>query len=198
MSQAGWNTIGVRKSRRPVAVYGNKNCDGLKAPNRKYECVVIAGDKSEVSKWISDYGVNVMDVSRLSKDDADARLFKVCVDYKAKDTALSSDIWPEYGGCRPFLELGSSPTGSQMDNNNIMADRHSIATLNCEGIRKSIYYIRNTTYPSIIVIFCVFRKRGIWMIIFSILTRFILIIYLPLYRVSILRIVSYQVVLKEG
>ena len=34
------------------------------------------------------------------------------------------------------------------------------------------------------------------MIIFSILTRFILIIYLPLYRVSILRIVSYLVVLK--
>ena len=42
-----------------------------------------------------------------------------------------------------FLELGSSPTGSQTENNNIMADRLSIATLNCEGIRRSIDYIRN-------------------------------------------------------
>ena len=110
MSQAGWQTIGVRKSRRPVAVYGNKKSDGLKAPARKYECVVFnvtTGDKSEVSKWISDNDVNVMDVSRLSKDDADAHLFNVCVEYKAKDTVLSSDLWPEYVGCRPFLELGS-------------------------------------------------------------------------------------------
>ena len=42
-----------------------------------------------------------------------------------------------------FLELGSSPTGSQTENNNIMADRLSIATLNCEGIRRSTDYIRN-------------------------------------------------------
>ena len=106
MSQAGWQAIGVRKSRRPVAVYGNKKSDGLKAPARKYECVVFnvtTGDKSEVSKWISDNDVNVMDVSRLSKDDADAHLFKVCVEYKAKDTVLSSDFWPEYVGCRPFF-----------------------------------------------------------------------------------------------
>ena len=124
MSQAGWQTIGVRKSRRPVAVYFNKKSDGLKAPARKYECVVFnvtTGDKSEVSKWISDNDVNVMDVCRQSKDDADAHLFKVCVEYKAKDTMLSSDFWPEYVGCRPFLELGSSPTGSQTENNNIMA-----------------------------------------------------------------------------
>ena len=96
-----------------------------------------------------------------------------------------------------FLELGSSPTGSQTQNNNIMADRLSIATLNCEGIRRSTDYIRN--YLSIHNCdICVFRKHGTWMIIFSILIRFILIIYLRLYRVSILRILSYQVVLKEG
>ena len=52
-----------------------------------------------MSKWISDNDVNVMDVSRLSKDDADAHLFRVCVEYKAKDTVLSSDFWPEYVGC---------------------------------------------------------------------------------------------------
>ena len=53
MSQAGWQTIGVRKSRRPVVVYDNKKSDGLKPPARKYECVVFnvtTGDKSEVSK----------------------------------------------------------------------------------------------------------------------------------------------------
>ena len=69
MSQTGWQTIGVRKSRRPVAVYGNKKSDGLKVPARKYECVVFnvtTSDKSEVSKWISGNDVNVMDVSRLS------------------------------------------------------------------------------------------------------------------------------------
>ena len=60
-------------------------------------------DKSEVSKWISDNAVNVMDVSRLSNDDAYAHLFKVCVECKAKDTVLCSDFWPEYVGCRPFL-----------------------------------------------------------------------------------------------
>ena len=123
------------KSRRPVAVYGNKKSDGLKVPARKYECVVFnvtTGDKREVSKWISDNDVNVMDVSRLSKDDADVHLFKVCVEYKAKDTVLSSDFWPEYVGCRPFLGLGSGPSGPQTENSIILADRLSIATLNCE------------------------------------------------------------------
>ena len=112
MSQDGWQTIGVRKSRRPVAVYGNKKSDGLKAPALKYECVVFnvtTGDKSEVSKWISDNDLNVMDVSRLSKDDADAHLFKVCVEYKVKDTVLSSDFWPEYVGCRPFFRARKQP-----------------------------------------------------------------------------------------
>ena len=87
-------------------MYGNKKYDGLKAPARKNECVVFnmtTGDKSEVSKRISDNDVNVMDVSRLSKDDADAHLLKVCVEYNAKDTVLSSDFWPEYVGCRPFF-----------------------------------------------------------------------------------------------
>ena len=67
-------------------MYGNKESDCLKAPTRQYECVVFnvtTGDKSEVSKWISDNAVNVMDVSRLSKDDVDAHLFKLCVEYKA-------------------------------------------------------------------------------------------------------------------
>ena len=112
MSQAGWQTIGVRKSRRPVAVYGNKKSDGLKAPARKYECVVFnvtTGDKSEVSKRISDNDVNMIDVSRLSKGDADAHLFKACVEYKAKDTVLSSDFWPEYVGCRPFFRVRKQP-----------------------------------------------------------------------------------------
>ena len=53
-----------------------------------YEHNATTSDKSEVSKWISDNDANVMDVSRLSKDDADAHLFKVCVEYKAKDTVL--------------------------------------------------------------------------------------------------------------
>ena len=66
MSQAGWQTIGLRKSRRPVAVYGNKKYTGMKAPARKYECVVFnvtTDDKREVPKWISDNDVNVMDVT---------------------------------------------------------------------------------------------------------------------------------------
>ena len=70
---------------------------------------VTTGDKSEVSKWISDNDVNVMDVSRLSKDDADAHLFKVCVVYKAKDTMLSSDFWPDYVGYRTFFRARKQP-----------------------------------------------------------------------------------------
>ena len=93
-------------------MFGNKKADGLKAPARKYECVVFnvtTSDKSEVSKWISDNDVNVMDVSRLSKDDADAHLFKVCVEYKAKDIVLSSNFWPECVGCRPFFRARKQP-----------------------------------------------------------------------------------------
>ena len=122
MSQAGWKTIGVRKSRRPVTIHGNKKSDGQKAPTRKYECVVFnvtTSDKSEVSKWTPDNAVNVMDVSRLSKDDADAHLCKVCVEYKAKDTVLSNDFWPEYVGCRPFLVLGNRTTNGKQQHNGI-------------------------------------------------------------------------------
>ena len=67
----------------------------------------------------------------------------MCVEYKAKDTVLSSKFWREYVGCQPFYWLGSSPTGSQTENSNIIADRLSIATLNCEGIRRSTDYMRN-------------------------------------------------------
>ena len=82
------------------------------APALKYECVVFnvtAGNKSEVSKWISDNDVNVLDVSRLSKDDANAHLFKVGVEKKAKDTVLSNHFWPEYVGCRPFFRARKQP-----------------------------------------------------------------------------------------
>ena len=46
-----------------------------------------------------------MVVSRLSKDDEDTHLFKMCVEYKAKDTMFNSDFWPEYVGCRPFCRV---------------------------------------------------------------------------------------------
>ena len=62
---------------------------------------VTTNEKNEVSKWILDNAVNVMDVSR--------HLFKVCVGYKAKDTVLSSDFWPEYVGCRPFFRRRKQP-----------------------------------------------------------------------------------------
>ena len=105
--------------------YSSRIKYGTASNARKYECVVFnvtTSDKSEVSKWISDGDVNVMNVSRLSKDDADAHLFKWCVEYKVKYTVLCSDFWPENVGCRPVLELGSSPTGPQTENSNIMAD----------------------------------------------------------------------------
>ena len=120
-----WNIVkGSRpRPRRPKAVYGTKQSDGLRAPPRGYDCVVFnvtTSDKEEVRKWMSDNSVDVMDIVPLSKDDSDVHMFKVKVHYKDKDTVLSSDFWPEFVGCRYYfykkrVDISSKNTNTNHD-----------------------------------------------------------------------------------
>ena len=120
-----WNTVkGSRpRPRRPKAVYGTKQYDGLRAPPRGYDCFffnVTTIDKEEVRKWLSDNSVDVLDIVPLSKDDSDVHMFKVKVHYKDKDTVLSSDFWPEFVGCRHYfykrrVDISSKNTNTNHD-----------------------------------------------------------------------------------
>ena len=60
-------------------------------------------DKGEVQKWVSDNGVSVLDVSRLSKDDGDTHLYKIKV-LTNTGTLVSDDFWSEFIVCRPFFQ----------------------------------------------------------------------------------------------
>ena len=58
---------------------------------------VTTSDKEDVRKWMSDNGVDVMDIVPLSKDVSDVHMFKVKV--YDKDTVLSIDFWTKCVGC---------------------------------------------------------------------------------------------------
>ena len=94
---------------------------------------------------MSDNSVDVMDIVSLPKDDSDVHMFKVKVHYKDKDTVLSSDFWPEFVGCRHYFGEWTFLVRIQTQ---IMTNLLNIATLNCEGIKRSRDYINNYLYCS--------------------------------------------------
>lgn len=104
-----WQHVTHRRpqSRRAPAVYGNKESNVLKAPERTYECVVFnvtTSNKEDIKTWVSDNGVNVLDVSRLSGDTTTRHLFHVKVPHSDKDKVASADFWPTSVGCRPYFK----------------------------------------------------------------------------------------------
>ena len=101
-----WKVAHRHPHRRPTAVYGTKQSQGLKAPPRSYECVVFnitSPDKEEVTKWMKDNDIDALDAVRLSNEAADVHLYKIKVLHKDKDKILTSEFWPEYVGCRPYF-----------------------------------------------------------------------------------------------
>ncbi len=118
----GFRTVDYhRKRRRPQAIYGTKQSDGLKAPPRCYECVVfnVTSDKTDdVKTWMTENNVTATDVSRLSKDDRDTHMFRVKVLFKDKETVLSGEFWPEHVGCRRYTYPRVDRTRENRENNN--------------------------------------------------------------------------------
>ena len=67
-------------------------------------------------------------------------MFMVKVHYKDKDTVLSRDCCPEFVGCRHYFykrraDISSKNTNTNHDSFILL----HIATLNCEGIKRSDY-----------------------------------------------------------
>ena len=101
-------------------MYGTKKLEGLRAPPRGYDCVVFnvtTKDKGHVHTWMSDSGVEVMDMELLSKDNSDRpiHLFKVKVHYKDKDTVLTCGFRPECVGFRHYFYTKKLDTSKKLD-----------------------------------------------------------------------------------
>ena len=141
------------RSRRSKAVYGTKKSEGLRAPPRGYDCVVFnvtTKDMEEVRTWMSNSGVEVMDIELLSKDDSDrpTHMFRVKVHViKDKNTVLNSGFWPECVGCRHYFYKKKMNTNKKPGENKliqtIMDNLLRIANFNCEGINRSRDYTHN-------------------------------------------------------
>ena len=107
VDNTGWE-VKTSRSRRSKAVYHTKKSEGLRALRRGYDCVVFnvtTKDTADVRTWMSNSGVEVMDIELLSKDDSErpTHMFRVKVHYKHKDTVLNSGFWPECVGCRNYF-----------------------------------------------------------------------------------------------
>ena len=104
-----------RVKQRKNTKYGKRKDDNitLKANPRRHEFVVSNTPKGcapeTVKEYITDNGVNVMDIRRLSKEEWDTQSFHVSVSYGDKVKVADLDFWPEDIGYRLFFKKRRTP-----------------------------------------------------------------------------------------
>ena len=103
---------------------------------------------------MSDDSVDVMDIVPLSKDDSDVHMFKVKVHYRDKDSVLSSDFGLNLLVV-DIISIRGEWTFLVRIQTQIMTNLLHIATLNCEGIKRSRDYINNYLHYSSCDILCI-------------------------------------------
>ena len=89
-------------------IYGTRQHGSLKSPLVKTNIFVIrAGIETtddDIETYLSNEGINDVQVSLVSHVDATAKAFEVTVNSKDKDNIMLSDLWPDGMGCRVFYE----------------------------------------------------------------------------------------------
>ena len=98
-----------RRDKRTI--YGTRQHGSLKSSLVKTNLFVfragIETTDDDIKTYLSDEGINDVQVSLVSHVDARAKSFKVTVNSKDKDKIMSSDFWPDGIGCRVFYERSS-------------------------------------------------------------------------------------------
>lgn len=120
---AQWQTM--QRRRRQPATFGKRNANGLtlKGVERKFDFVVFNVPKDTtcdtIKTYIVDSGVEVVNISRLSKEDWNNQSFQVTVAFSDQKKVSDSEFWPENIGYRGFYrQRKPAAQGSSTDNNN--------------------------------------------------------------------------------
>ena len=134
-----WQT--VRQKKVGHAKYGRRK-DGehpFKAIPRRHDFVVfnVPPDCSvdTIKSHITNNGVQVLDIRRLSKYEWNNQSFCVTVLHVKEPTVSDPEFWPEDIGYICFFKKRINQQNNERKNNII------IGSLNCEGIRRSSSYI---------------------------------------------------------
>ena len=94
--------------RDKIIIYGTRQHGSLKSPLVKTNIFVIrAGIETtddDIETYLSNEGINDVQVSLVSHVDATAKSFEVTINSKDKDNIMLSDLWPVGMGCRVFYE----------------------------------------------------------------------------------------------
>ena len=166
------------KRKKPTVFYGTKSSNAIKSAPRRLELFVFNVDASiddeHLREFIASEHVDVLELERMSKEEAWTQSFRVLVTAPNPRCTLDSDFWPHGIGMCVFtggsmssehrelrvtvLQENTEHTEYARRYQHVMsvinADSLAVASYNCDGVTSSTGFINNLLSDTKIDILC--------------------------------------------
>ncbi len=107
--------------KKPTVFYGTKSSDAIKSAPRRLELFVFNVDASiddeHLREFIASEHVDVLELERMSKEEAWTQSFRVLVTAPNPRCTLDNDFWPHGIGCRQYYRKRPNTRNTPDDTN---------------------------------------------------------------------------------
>ena len=114
-------TLLPTKRKKPTVFYGTKSSDAIKSASRRLELFVFNVDASiddeHLREFIASEHVDVLELERMSKEEAWTQSFRVLVTAPNPRCTLDNDFWPHGIGCRQYYRKRPNTRNTPDDTN---------------------------------------------------------------------------------
>ena len=114
-------TLLPTKRKKPTVFYGTKSSDAIKSAPRRLELFVFNVDASiddeHLREFIASEHVDVLELERMSKEEAWTQSFRVLVTAPNPRCTLDNDFWPHGIGCRQYYRKRPNTRNTPDDTN---------------------------------------------------------------------------------
>ena len=114
-------TLLPTKRKKPTVFYGTKSSDAIKSAPRRLELFVFNVDASiddeHLREFIASEHVDVLELERMSKEEAWTQSFRVLVTAPNPRCTLDNDFWPHDIGCRQYYRKRPNTRNTPDDTN---------------------------------------------------------------------------------
>ena len=112
---------GKKAARKQSVFYGTKSSDAIKSAPRRLELFVFNVDASiddeHLREFIASEHVDMLELERMSKEEAWTQSFRVLVTAPNPRCTLDNDFWPHGIGCRQYYRKRPNTWNTPDDTN---------------------------------------------------------------------------------